>query len=82
MKYSTHKKVKQHAIQHHIDGLAKFHKNCSNKYKEYPYFNRNTDFVNPYYTVHPGAGFLLKIWPTENYAKLIEELYQLEALAS
>ncbi|MBP6586069.1 MAG: hypothetical protein KA215_10440, partial [Flavobacterium sp.] len=77
LKYSTHKKVKQHAIQHHIDGLAKFHKNCSNQYKEYPYFNRNTDFENPYYTVHPGAGFLLKIWPTENYAKLIEELYQL-----
>lgn len=77
LKYSTHKKVKQHAIQHHIDGLAKFHKNCSNQYKEYPYFKRNTDFENPYYTVHPGAGFLLKIWPTENYAKLIEELYQL-----
>lgn len=75
LRYSTHKKVKQHAIQHHIDGLAKFHKNYSNQYKGYPYFERNTDFENPYYVVHPGAGFLLKIWPTENYAKLIEELY-------
>ena len=25
--------------------------------------------------MHPGAGFLLKIWPTENYAKLIEEIH-------
>ncbi|HRE77705.1 MAG TPA: glycosyltransferase family 9 protein [Flavobacterium sp.] len=77
IRYSTHKKVKQHSIQHHIDGLAKFHKNYSNQSKGYPYFERDTDYENPYYTVHPGAGFLLKIWPTENYAKLIEELHHL-----
>jgi hypothetical protein len=77
LKYATHKKVKQHAIQHYMDALAKFHKNYSNYYSKYPYFKRNTDFENPYYTIHPGAGFLLKIWPTNHYAQLIEELYQL-----
>ncbi len=28
-------------------------------------------------TIHPGAGFLLKIWPTQNYADLIEALFEL-----
>lgn len=77
VKYSTHKKVKQHSIQHYIDAIAKFHPKISNKNEGFPYFKRETNFKNPYFVIHPGAGFLLKIWPTENYAGLIEKLYQL-----
>lgn len=73
--YITGKKVKQHSIQHYIDAICRLHKDISNRNEGFPYFERNTDFENPFYVIHPGAGFLLKIWPTENYAKLIEELH-------
>ncbi|WP_298137825.1 glycosyltransferase family 9 protein [Flavobacterium sp.] len=75
--YITGKKVKQHSIQHYIDAIARFHNKISNKNEGFPYFERNTNFENPFYTIHPGAGFLLKIWPTKNYADLIEELFEL-----
>lgn len=75
--FSTHKKVKQHAIQHYIDAVSKYHKNYSNTYEVFPFFEHIVNFEKPYYTIHPGAGFLLKIWPTENYAKLIETLFEL-----
>ncbi len=75
--YITGKKVKQHSIQHYIDAIARFHNKISNKNEGFPYFERNTNFENPYYTIHPGAGFLLKIWPTKNYAELIETLFEL-----
>ena len=77
IQYITGKKVKQHSIQHHIDGLARLNKNISNKYKGFPYFKRKTNTTKPYYTLHAGAGFLLKIWPTKNYAQLIEEIYNI-----
>ena len=32
---------------------------------------------NPYFVIHHGAGFLLKIWPTEKYARLIEMLAEI-----
>ncbi|NMH28300.1 glycosyltransferase family 9 protein [Flavobacterium silvaticum] len=73
--YVTHKKVKQHAIGHYADAIAKMHPNPS-AVKPFPYFNRTPDFENPYYTIHPGAGFLLKIWPTEKYAQLIQDLHK------
>ncbi|AWM13704.1 hypothetical protein DI487_07410 [Flavobacterium sediminis] len=76
IEYVTSKKVKQHSIQHYIDAVCRFHKELSNKYTGFPYFDRETDFDNLHYTLHPGAGFLLKIWPTENYAELIEEIYR------
>lgn len=71
IRYATHKRVKQHAIGHYLDALQKFHPSA-NRNQRFPYFNREPDFENPYYTLHPGAGFLLKIWPTQNYARLIE----------
>ena len=74
LKYPTHKKVKQHAIQHYIDTISKLHIDIDNNLERYPYFERNTHNVNPYFVVHHGAGFLLKIWPTEKYAALIEKL--------
>lgn len=77
LKYPTHKKVKQHAIQHYIDTVAKLHKDIDNRFTKYPYFKRQLDKKNNYYVVHPGAGFLLKIWPTNKYAQLIETLYDL-----
>lgn len=73
IKYPTHKKVKQHAWQHYLDAAYRFHPRPK-KIKTFPYFNRSTDFENPYYTIHPGAGFLLKTWPIENYASLIDRL--------
>lgn len=77
IEYITSKKVKQHSIQHYIDAVARFHKSISNENSGYPYFDRETNFETPFYTLHAGAGFLLKIWPTENYGKLIETLYVL-----
>ncbi len=75
IEYVTSKKVKQHSIQHYIDAVCRFHKDLSNRNEGFPYFDRKTNFENLHYTLHPGAGFLLKIWPTENYAKLIEEIH-------
>ncbi len=71
IRYATHRRVKQHAIGHYLDALQKFHP-LANRDQPFPYFDRNPDFDNPYYTLHPGAGFLLKIWPTQNYARLIQ----------
>ncbi len=75
--YITSNKVNQHAIQHYIDALARLHPTISNKNNGYPYFNRNTNYKSPFYTLHAGAGFLLKIWPTINYANLIIKLHNL-----
>jgi len=74
LKYPTHKKVKQHAIQHYIDTVSKLHIDIDNHLEAYPYFKNNRQNSNPYFVVHHGAGFLLKIWPTEKYAALIEKL--------
>ncbi|MCW9038204.1 glycosyltransferase family 9 protein, partial [Altibacter sp.] len=74
LKYPTHKKVKQHAIQHYIDTAAKLHKDIDNHLERYPYFKSKKDPKNPYFVVHHGAGFLLKIWPTDKFAALIERL--------
>lgn len=72
--YHTHKKVKQHAIEHYKDGIvAQFPEIVKTK-TPYPYFER-TDPKELYYTVHPGAGFLLKAWPIEYYAQLIELIH-------
>lgn len=77
LKYPTHKKVKQHAIQHYIDTAAKLHKDIDNHLEGYPYFKRHSNPKEKYYVVHHGAGFLLKIWPTEKYAALIERLLEI-----
>ncbi|KJJ37863.1 glycosyltransferase family 9 protein [Aequorivita vladivostokensis] len=74
LKYPTHKKVKQHAIQHYIDTVSKLHIDIDNHLESYPYFENNKKASNSYFVVHHGAGFLLKIWPTEKYAALIERL--------
>lgn len=77
LKYPTHKKVKQHAIQHYIDTVSKLHKRIDNHLEVYPYFERNPNPKEKYFVVHHGAGFLLKIWPTEKYAALIERLHEM-----
>lgn len=77
LKYPTHKKVKQHAIQHYIDTIAKLHIKIDNQLERYPYFKRHLDAKNKYFVIHPGAGFLLKIWPTDKFAQLIECLHNL-----
>lgn len=74
LKYPTHKKVKQHAIQHYIDTVSKLHMSIDNRLDRYPYFEQSNNEEAPYFVVHHGAGFLLKIWPTEKYAELIERL--------
>ncbi len=74
LKYPTHKKVKQHAIQHYIDTISKLHIDIDNHLEAYPYFQSDKNVSKPYFVVHHGAGFLLKIWPTEKYATLIETL--------
>lgn len=73
LKYPTHKKVKQHAISHYIDTVSKLHISIDNKHEKYPYFKRQKK-QQDYFVVHHGAGFLMKIWPTEKYAELIEKL--------
>ena len=74
LKYPTHKKVKQHAIQHYIDTVAKLHIEISSEYYGFPYFAKTKTITKKHFVVHHGAGFLLKIWPTEKYAQLIERL--------
>lgn len=77
LQYPTHKKVKQHAIQHYIDTVSKLHMDIDNHLEDYPYFESNKNRTKPYFVIHHGAGFLLKIWPTEKYAALIEKLAEL-----
>lgn len=76
LRYPTHKKVKQHAIGHYLDAVSKFHVKA-NRNQKFPYFKHRTNPDDLYYTMHPGAGFLLKIWPTEKYAKVISGIHQL-----
>ncbi len=76
LKYPTHKKVNQHAIQHYIDTLSKLHPDMDNHLERYPYFATTSKSADPYFVVHHGAGFLLKIWPTEKYAQLVERLLE------
>ncbi|HEU0137399.1 MAG TPA: glycosyltransferase family 9 protein [Flavobacterium sp.] len=76
LRYPTHKRVKQHAIAHYVDAVAKFHIDADVNDKRFPYFDREPNFESPYYTMHPGAGFLLKIWPTENYAQVITAIHK------
>ncbi|MEY8847443.1 glycosyltransferase family 9 protein [Psychroserpens sp. XS_ASV72] len=72
--YHTHKKVKQHAIEHYKDGIISKFPDIVKSNERYPYFEQiETDEL--YYTVHPGAGFLLKAWPVEYYARLIEIIH-------
>lgn len=73
--YHTHKKVKQHSIEHYKDGIVAVYPDIKKTSEQYPYFEQ-TNSEELYYTVHPGAGFLLKAWPVSNYAKLIELIHK------
>lgn len=72
--YPTHHKLKQHALKHYIDAIATFHPDIDNSFEGYPYFENKTNEEKPYFTVHPGAGFEPKWWPTEYYVEFIETL--------
>ncbi|MDG5489934.1 glycosyltransferase family 9 protein [Psychroserpens sp. SPM9] len=72
--YETHHKLRQHALKHYIDAIATMHPEADNSYSGFPYFKSNTNTEQPYFTVHPGAGFKPKWWPTERYVELIEVL--------
>ena len=72
--YPTHHKLKQHALNHYIDGISRFHPEIDNTFEGYPYFEKTTNPQDPYFTVHPGAGFEPKWWPTERYVECIEQL--------
>lgn len=69
--YHTHKKVKQHSIEHYKDGIVSQFPEIKKTDEPYPYFQKRT-VSKSYYTVHPGAGFLLKAWPIDYYAELID----------
>lgn len=75
IEYITGKKVKQHSIKHYIDGVARLHTNICNEYLGYPYFPRSEKLEKRYFTVHPGAGFILKAWPIKYFAQLIEKIH-------
>ena len=70
--YATHYKLKQHALKHYIDAIATLHIDVDTRYMGYPYFKSKVDKDKPYFTVHPGAGFKPKWWPTERYVELIK----------
>lgn len=72
--YPTHHKMRQHALKHYIDAIATFHPEIDNTFKGYPYFEKTTNTEKPYFTVHPGAGFSPKWWPSERYVACIEAL--------
>ncbi|WP_299337119.1 glycosyltransferase family 9 protein [uncultured Psychroserpens sp.] len=69
--YHTHKKVKQHSIEHYKDGIVAEFPHIKKTNERYPYFDK-VEASELYYTIHPGAGFLLKAWPIDYYAELIE----------
>ena len=73
--YITGKKVKQHSIRHYIDGVARLHPDIDNAYSGYPYFKRTPHLGQKYYTVHPGAGFILKAWPMAHFVGLIKQIH-------
>lgn len=72
--YATHHKLKQHALKHYINAIATLHKDADTTYNGYPYFTSNINTEQPYFTVHPGAGFEPKWWPTNRYIELITAL--------
>ncbi|WP_323789375.1 glycosyltransferase family 9 protein [Psychroserpens sp.] len=72
--YHTHKKVKQHSIEHYKDGIIAQFPEIKKTNEPYPFF-KQTNSQELYYTVHPGAGFLLKAWPIDYYARLIEQIH-------
>ncbi|MCK8480787.1 glycosyltransferase family 9 protein [Psychroserpens algicola] len=72
--YETHHRLRQHALKHYIDAIATMHPEADNSYSGFPYFKSDTNTKQPYFTVHPGAGFKPKWWPTERYVELIEVL--------
>ncbi|WP_040280781.1 glycosyltransferase family 9 protein [Psychroserpens damuponensis] len=74
IKYHTHKRVKQHSIEHYKDGIVSVFSEIEKSKKPYPFFKQRKA-SNLYYTIHPGAGFILKAWPIAYYAKLIELIY-------
>lgn len=74
IKYHTHKKVKQHAISHYIDGVVARFPLLRKNNDPFPYFEK-TKSNELYYTVHAGAGFILKAWPVTHYAQLIEMIH-------
>lgn len=74
IRYHLHKKVKQHAVRHYVDAVASFHPDCDVQIK-YPYFDRKAS-TQQYYTIHAGAGLLLKTWPLQNFANLIGTIRQ------
>lgn len=73
--YHTHKKVKQHSIEHYKDGIIAAFPNIKKTGASFPYFKRKVASTL-YYTVHAGAGFILKAWPVTYFAKLIELIYE------
>ncbi|WP_299275528.1 glycosyltransferase family 9 protein [uncultured Psychroserpens sp.] len=73
--YHTHKKVKQHSIEHYKDGIVSEFPDIVKTKTAYPYFKKRKA-SEIYYTVHPGAGFILKAWPIDYYASLIELIYE------
>ncbi|WP_298899998.1 glycosyltransferase family 9 protein [uncultured Psychroserpens sp.] len=72
--YHTHKKVKQHSIEHYKDGIVSEFLDITKTKDPYPYFERR-EASELFYTVHPGAGFILKAWPIDYYAYLIELIH-------
>ncbi|NUY80229.1 hypothetical protein HUK80_04920 [Flavobacterium sp. MAH-1] len=76
IKYSTHKRIRQHAAQHYVDGLSRLHRDLNYSKIQYPYFPKKTNLEKPYFTIHPGAGFLLKAWPAKEFAKVIAEILE------
>ncbi|MBR9914662.1 MAG: glycosyltransferase family 9 protein [Algicola sp.] len=73
--YHTHKRVKQHSIEHYKDGIVSEFPDIKKTGDPYPFFDRR-EANELYYTVHPGAGFILKAWPIDYYAKLIELIHE------
>lgn len=73
--YHTHKKVKQHSIEHYKDGISATFPSIIKTNVRFPYFKRKQS-SELYYTVHAGAGFILKAWPITNFANLIELIAQ------
>ena len=72
--YFTHKKVKQHAIEHYKDGIVSRFNDIEKQSGKFPYFKRSIS-NEQYYTIHPGAGFCKCSFPhCRNFLLMLDHL--------
>ena len=81
LKYSTYRKVRQHAYLHYIDALSRHFPYIVTGKREYTHLKLkhtvNTQNALDTVVIHSGAGYLKKCWPLEKFCHLIKNILEL-----